>query len=144
MQLRNGKTTTSAATLPVIASPVPVTKQVLSFAARQHDVNIIAAKFKTALVSPNETFMDSMVLYENIFTIFNENFDIIIQPRFNPSGRFLITVRDRIANWHAEVAQKFFNRLMENPEMANEACTQAKKTKDVISQTDKLLLTIPL
>jgi hypothetical protein len=143
MQLRNGKTTiTSAATSPAAASPVPVAKQVPSF--KQHDVDIIVAKFKQALSGPNETLMESMALYENVFRVFNENFDIIIQPRFNPSGRFLIAVRDRIAYWHAEVAQKFFNRLIENPEMAKDACAQAKKTKDVISQTDKLLASIPL
>jgi hypothetical protein len=143
MQLRNGKTvTTSGATLPAIASLVPVAKQVPSF--DQHDVDIIIAKFKQALSGPNETFMESMALYENVFTVFNENFDVIIQPRFNPTGRFLISARDRIAHWHAEVAQKFFNRLMENPEMATDACAQVKKTKEIISQTDKLLATIPL
>lgn len=143
MQLRNGKTiTVSSATSLAAASPVPVAKQVPSF--EQQEANIIIAKFKMALSGPNETFMDSMVLYENIFTIFNENFDIIIQPRFNPTGRFLIAARDRIAHWHAEVAQKFFNRLMENPEMATDACAQVKKTKEIISQTEKLLSTIPL
>jgi hypothetical protein len=143
MQLRNGKTiTTSLETPPATASQAPVAKQVPSF--EQHDVDISIAKFKQALMGPNETFMDSMALYENVFTIFNENFNIIIQPRFNPSGRFLIAVRDRIAYWHAEVAQKFFNRLMKNPEMATDMCAQAKKTTDVICQTDKLLATIPL
>jgi hypothetical protein len=143
MQLRNGKTvTTSAATLPAAAIQAPVVKQVPSF--DQHDVDIIIAKFKQALSGPNETFMESMILYENVFTVFNENFDIIIQPRFNPTGRFLISVRDRIAHWHAEAPQKFFNRLIENPEMATDVCAQAKKTKDVISQTDKLLATILL
>jgi hypothetical protein len=143
MQLRNGKTvTTSAATLPAIASPVPVAKQVPSF--DQQEANIVIAKFKTALSSPNETFMESMALYENVFTVFNENFDIIIQPRFNPTGRFLITARDRIAVWHTEVPQKFFNRLMENPEMATDVCAQVKKTKEIIDRADKLLATIPL
>jgi hypothetical protein len=143
MQLRNGKTVTvSAATSLAAAVTVPVVKQVPSF--DQHDVDIITAKFKQALSSPNETFMNSMVLYENVFTVFNENFDIIIQPRFNPTGRFLISVRDRIAHWHAETAQKFFNRLMENPEMASEACAQVKKTKEIIDRADKLLATIPL
>ena len=104
MQLRNGKTVTvSAATSLAAAVPVPVVKQVPSF--DQQEANIVIAKFKTALASPNETFMESMALYENVFTIFNENFDIIIRPGFSPSGRFLITARDRIAVWHAEVPQ---------------------------------------
>jgi hypothetical protein len=143
MQLRNGKTIiTSAATSLANSTPVPDAKQIPNF--EDHEADIIIAKFKKALSGPNETLMESMALYENVFTVFNENFDIIIQPRFNPTGRFLITVRDRIAYWHAEAPQKFFNRLIENPEMATNMCAQAKKTKDVISQTDKLLATIPL
>jgi hypothetical protein len=146
MHLRNGKITTAPLATPsiVIIAPAPTpvgpVKHIPTFEKERTDT--VVAKFKLALSTPNVTIMDSMTLYENVFTVFNENFEVIIQPGFNPSGRFLNTVRERIAHWHAVIAQKFLDNLIETPKIATEACAKVKKTQEIIACTEKLLATI--
>ena len=130
MQLRNGKNTDKKERVfcPVLA---------------QRDIATILAKFREAFSEPDETFVDSLVKFEQVFTAFNENFSTIIQPWFPRSDRFLAIVREKISYWNTNIAQKFFNCLMENPEIATKVTKQVQKTQGLIRHTETLLANIP-
>lgn len=128
MQLRNGKNTD---------------KNERVFYPLQRDISTILAKFREAFSEPDETFVDSLVKFEQVFTVFNENFSTIIQPWFPRSDRFLAIVREKISYWNTNIAQKFFNCLMENPEIATKVTKQVQKTQALIRQTETLLANIP-
>jgi hypothetical protein len=150
MQLRNGKIITIS-TAPVSTAAAVLDQPSLDERKQQFLAEIIferrkqeiVTKLKKILMEENIGFVNSIALFGNIFTLLNENFEIISRPEFNASGRFIATIRDRIAYWNSNIPGKFFNFIMENPEKAETASKQVKNTQEILRRSEELLATIP-
>jgi hypothetical protein len=150
MQLRNGKiitiSTTPVSTPPTVLDQPAIDERkqkILDEIIFERRKQEIVTKLKQLLMEENIGFVKSIALFGNIFTLLNENFEIISRPEFNISGRFIATLRDRIAYWNSNIPGKFFNFTMENPEKAEVVSKQVKNIQTILRRTEELLAALP-
>ena len=121
MHLRSGRNLA----LPIDTKDSSVPKAVVKMQYSNFDLvtyinrrDAFIAKFKGYAkeheLPENQNFIGSIIYYGNLFGLILDNFSLIVSSRFDVSGRFKSTVREKIDHWRKEISIAALKHLLED------------------------------